>query len=110
MSKYVEEVIKKFVAWWKSRDAELAKELFHDKFQYNGGSRVNDKNVWVEGVASNPSQDFKLLKSYFCNNEATIILEETDEITNLYYRHSFYIQVLEGKVSEIIETKESVQK
>jgi len=39
-----------------------------------------------------------------------VIIEHTDDATNLFYRLSFYLKLADGKIIEVIETKEHVAK
>ena len=104
------ETINNFIEWWKKRSPELAKQIFHNNLNYQSCGKGNSKDVMLNSEPVSGSSDLKLIKKFVCNDEAHIIFEETDEITFLYYRHSFYLKLFGDKIIEIIETKESVAK
>ena len=104
----MEELVEKFIEWWKAPNEELADILFHEKLYVRDCALNNAKYIWLNSNSVPDLSDLKILKSFSTDNEASIILEQTDEITGLYYRHAVYLQSSGGKITEIVSTKESV--
>ena len=104
----MDSVILKFVDWWKSPSLSKAHDIFHDDLYYRDCALGNAKDLMLmEGGVNFPS-DLKLIKCFSCVDQGLLIFEETDEITKLYYRRSFYFKFLDGEIVEVIATKESV--
>lgn len=106
----MEELVEKFIDWWKRPRSEVSKTLFHDEVFIQDCAIGNAKEIWLKQTAEFGSSDFKLIKAFSTNSEASVIFQQTDDITNLYYRFSIYLQATEGKIIEVVSTKESVAK
>ncbi len=104
----MDNVILKFVDWWKSPSQSKAQDVFHDDLYYQDCASGNAKNLIFTEDATSFLSDLRLIKRFCCADQGMLIFEETDEITKLYYRHSFYLKFLDGKIVEVIATKESV--
>jgi len=102
------ELIEKFITWWKTGDEKVGNLIFHPDFYYRGCSQVSSGNNWQSMRTA--SSDFIVLSSFCTNENGSVIFEETDEITLLYYRHSISLKYYENKIIELIDTKELVEK
>ncbi len=101
-------LIQKFIEWWKSPTSELANEIFHENLYIKDCALGNAKDIWLGLNEAVDSNDFKMVKLFSSNNEASLIIEQTEEITGLYYRQAVYLRSSGGQIIEVISTKESV--
>jgi hypothetical protein len=104
----MEVIIEKFVAWWRSPTESAAAELFHQDLNYTGCALGNERDEIMSLNDANRNTDLNLVKVFTSNCEGMVVFEETDEITNLYYRHSLYFKFQENRIIEVVATKESV--
>jgi len=105
----MEEIIEKYIQWWRSCDKNLGKSLFHEDYRFRGCSQLASTLTWDDDNPADIS-DLRILKTFGSGKDGFILLEQTDELTGLYYRHAVYLKSKDGMIIEEIATKESVEK
>ncbi len=83
-------------------------DIFHDEFNFKSCVLGNAKDIFLGALDPETQSDLTLLKSFCDNEEGLVVFEETDEITNLFYRHSLYLRFKEERIIEVVATKELV--
>ena len=101
-------LIEKFIAWWQTNDELIGQVIFAENFYWRGCSRLASGNGW-EGESATPGQDIRILSKFSSGRHGTVVLEETDQITLLHYRHALVFTFEHGKIVELIATKEHVE-
>lgn len=104
----MEDLVSKFIEWWRTSRGELSGTIFHDDLFIKDCALGNAKGLWLQKNDDLGVSDFKIVKSFSTESEASLIVEQTDEITGLYYRHAIYLRVADGKIIDIVKTKEAV--
>lgn len=103
------ELIEKYLAHWEMPSNELCLEIFHNDFYHRGCSKNASGKSW-QYERSSDAKDLRVLHKVAAGNEGFIILENTDEITSIYYRYAIYLKAKDGKVIEEVLTKERIEK
>lgn len=98
-----------FLRWWVSRSPSIADQIFHSDASYTD---CIGSGLIPAGGTRGPSEEdavgLVLQKIVLNGNEATVVFEEIDEITELLCRQAIYLRSEDGKLAEVIHIKESV--
>jgi hypothetical protein len=105
----VDAQIEKLIAWWQTGDDLIGQAIFAENFYWRCCSRLASGHEWA-GERSTPSQDLRVLSKFSSNKHGAVILEETDPLTLIYYRHALFVTFENGRIVELITTKERAER
>ena len=104
----MEKLIDSFLVWWETNNVSVAESIFHKDVFYRSCASGNAINLMNSDVFEINDAEIKVIKTFFCSDQATLIFEQAEEISRLYYRFCIYLRSSDGKIIEVIKTKESV--